>query len=90
MTWFPWLVSGLALVGVWLNIRKRPSCFAIWAFTNAAWTLIDLDHGLPAQAALQFVYFGLSVYGLREWTKRTAASKEGQTMEACDGTKDSI
>ena len=46
MTWFHWLIAILALVGVVVNIRKHPACFAIWAVTNLSWTFIDLDHGL--------------------------------------------
>ncbi len=70
MTLFHWLIALLALAGVVLNIKKHPVCFAIWAVTNIAWTFIDLEHGLPSQAALQFVYFLLSVYGLYEWTRK--------------------
>ena len=88
MTWFHWLIAVLALVGVIVNIRKHPACFAIWAVTNLSWTFIDLDHGLPSQAALQFVYFCLSLYGLYEWTRKNGG--EEKHPEAVNhGTEDS-
>lgn len=64
-----WMTAALALVGVWLNIHGRRACFAIWCVTNAVWALIDLRHGIYAQAALQGVYFLLSVYGLVKWSR---------------------
>jgi nicotinamide riboside transporter PnuC len=76
MSFFHWLISGFALVGVFLNIRKHPSCFAIWAFTNAAWMIVDADHGLIAQAVLQGVYLCLSIYGLIEWSTNPTKKKE--------------
>ncbi len=62
-----WLTAGAALFGVWLNIHHRRACFAIWAVTNAIWAIVDFRHGLPAQGALQAVYFALSLYGLWRW-----------------------
>ena len=64
-----WLTAVAALIGVVLNIHKMRACFAIWAVTNATWTVVDYRHGIYAQAALQFVYFLLSIYGLCRWTK---------------------
>lgn len=64
-----WLLTTASLVGVWLNIKKRRSCFAIWAVTNGAWAAVDYHHGLYAQSALFGVYFLLAVWGLIEWGK---------------------
>jgi len=65
-----WLVSIASLVGVWLNIRRRVACFYIWTATNAVWMVVDASHGIWPQAALQGVYFGLAVYGIRAWSGR--------------------
>ena len=64
-----WTTALAALLGVWLNIHGHRVCFAIWCVTNAVWALIDLRHGIYAQAALQFVYFLLSIYGLAKWSR---------------------
>lgn len=66
-----WSTAVLALVGVWLNIHGRRACFAIWTVTNATWAAVDFLHGIYAQAALQCVYFLLSVYGFVKWTNGT-------------------
>ena len=67
MTALTWVLSVLSLAGVVLNIRKRRESFAIWTATNAAWAVIDLHAGLPAQAALMASYCGLSIWGLVAW-----------------------
>jgi hypothetical protein len=64
---FKWATAVLSLVGVVLNIHRKRACFLVWAFTNSAWTAIDVYHGVWAQAALQAVYVGLAIYGLRKW-----------------------
>lgn len=64
-----WPLVALSIVGVVLNIRRRKECFIVWAFTNATWAAVDFGYGLYSQATLQLVYFGLALYGLREWMK---------------------
>ena len=66
---FFWVTAIAALIGVVLNIHGHRACFAIWCLTIAVWALIDLRHGIYAQAAPQFVYFVLSVYGLVRWSR---------------------
>ena len=65
-----WLVSAAALLAVWLNIHRHVACFYIWAGTNATWAVVDYAHGIHAQATLQVVYFALSLWGIRSWTRR--------------------
>ena len=67
---FYWIVSVAALIGVWLNIKKNVACFWIWAFTNAAWLVVDVKHGIYPQAALMAVYLVLSIYGIYKWRGR--------------------
>jgi hypothetical protein len=63
-----WIVSAIALIGVWLNIRKDNRCFILWAFTNGYWCIYDYTLGAIAQSALFLVYFILALYGLWVWT----------------------
>ncbi len=65
-----WLVSLAALVGVVLNIHRQVAAFWIWSVTNAVWAFADWSVGLHAQAALQAVYFVLSLYGIWKWSDR--------------------
>jgi len=71
-----WLVSVAALVGVWLNIRKKPICFPIWAVTNALWFVADWSAGLHAQAALMAVYCALAIYGAWAWRKEASRGRQ--------------
>ncbi len=64
-----WLIAAMSLVGVVLNIKHDQRCFVIWFFTNASWAVIDLFHGVYAQAFLQSVYCCLSVWGWWSWRK---------------------
>lgn len=64
-------VAALAsLLGTWLNVKKRRSCFYVWGVTNLAWVGIDAYAGVWPQAALHACYAGLAVYGLREWRRK--------------------
>jgi nicotinamide riboside transporter PnuC len=67
MTLLLWITAAASLVAVWINIQRHVACFWIWAVTNAVWTFADATHGLLPQAALQLVYFGLSIYGIAKW-----------------------
>ena len=68
-----WIVTLASLIGVVANIHKRHWCFYVWAVTNATWAIYDYLLGAYAQAALQGVYFGLSIWGIAKW-KATKSS----------------
>jgi nicotinamide riboside transporter PnuC len=72
-----WLMAVISLVGVVLNIHGYRVCFVLWAISNATWAVADYRHGLPQQAALQAVYFLLSLYGIWKWSR-----PRGQTGSA--------
>jgi len=74
---FYWLISLAALVGVLLNIRKHVASFWIWSVTNATWACVDYAHGIYPQAALQAVYFALSIYGILRWTRPREGREHG-------------
>lgn len=62
-----WVLAGLSLMGVWLNIKKKRLCFIVWSLTNIVWCIIDFKAGLPAQGCLFGVYFVLAVTGWFQW-----------------------
>lgn len=66
---FTYILTGLALIGVVLNIKKKIACFYIWLFTNASWAVVDFYKDIPAQGFLFVIYTGLAVYGIVEWKK---------------------
>ncbi len=64
-----WVLAVLSLAGVILNVRKDKRCFYLWGVANVGWVLINLRAGIPAQAALFLIYFGLSVWGFFDWRR---------------------
>ena len=81
-----WLTSLAALIGIWLNIRGHVACFWIWAVTNLIWAIADLQHGLPQQAVLQGIYFGMSIYGIWCWSSRSRAGNRIPSRSAGGST----
>lgn len=65
-----WLLNLGALIGVILNIRHHRACFYLWFITNAGWCIVDYHKGIYAQAALFFVYWLLSIWGIFAWRSR--------------------
>jgi len=62
-----WLVTAAAIVGAWLNVKKRRSGFAVWMLTNLLNAGYCLWIGQPAQALLFGVFLGLAVWGWISW-----------------------
>jgi len=62
-----WALTGLSLLGVVLNIKKKRICFVVWIVTNLAWCVVDFRAGLPAQGCLFGVYCILAVWGWFKW-----------------------
>lgn len=64
-----WILTGLSIAGVVLNVRHDRRGFLLWMITNAAWAVVDFSHGLYAQAFLFVVYFFLALWGWLAWEK---------------------
>lgn len=62
-----WIITGLSIAGVVLNIYCRRECFLIWTVTNGAWMVYDWSIGAKAQATLFAVYLVLAIWGLLKW-----------------------
>jgi len=80
-----WIIFTLAIVGVILNIRKHWSCFAVWMFTNGFWAVHNFLLGEYAQAILFGIYFGLSIFGLVTWVRKSPAKKAQDIVEPYGG-----
>lgn len=63
----PWIITGLSLIGVVLNIKKYRAGFMVWTVTNSYWAVYDFSIGAYAQSALFTVYLVLALWGLWEW-----------------------
>lgn len=65
---FSWILALVAIIGVVLNIKKKPSGFIFYTISNVGWVYINLKHEIYAQAFLFLVFTGLSIYGWYDWT----------------------
>lgn len=68
-TLITWLLTILSIIGAILNIKKRRSSFAVYTVANIGWIIVDVYHGIYAQAALFVVFTFLSAWGWIEWGK---------------------
>jgi len=64
-----WIIAGIALVGVVLNIQKKRICFLFWTVSNAYWMVYDYFGGDYAQSCLFGVYLSLAIWGWFKWKK---------------------
>ena len=66
-TLITWLLTMLSILGAVLNIKKKRSGFAVYTLANLGWIIVDIYHGIYAQAALFVVFTALSIWGWIEW-----------------------
>ena len=71
-----WVLTILSVTGVVLNIKKNRLCFVVWLVANAGWIVVNLRHGIYAQAGLFVVYSVLSAWGWVVWG-RQARNRSG-------------
>lgn len=64
---FSWILALIAIIGVILNIQKKPSGFIFYTISNIGWVLVNMHHKLYAQVFLFAVFTGLSLYGWYSW-----------------------
>ncbi len=63
-----WVLAIIAIIGVTLNIQKKPSGFIFYTISNIGWVVVNLQYEIYAQAILFMVFTVLSIYGWISWT----------------------
>jgi len=63
-----WLIAGVSLTGVILNIKLNRWGFACWIIGNGFWTWFSYKQKQYALAVQFTVYFVLAVYGFWVWS----------------------
>jgi hypothetical protein len=64
-----WIITGLALIGVVLNIKKDKKCFYIWSATNALFAFETFVYGAWNMTILFSIYFILAIVGIMQWSE---------------------
>ncbi len=62
-----WTATAVALMGVWMNNRRRRACFVLWMVSNALTLGIHAAAGMWPLAARDGAFFLLAIHGWRLW-----------------------
>ncbi len=65
-----WVITGISILGVILNVYKNRWGFFFWMISNAGWVVVDYIKGIPEQSVLFCVYFLTSLWGWVAWSKQ--------------------
>ena len=63
----PWLFALFSVIGVILNIQKKPSGFVFYTIANIGLVWVNIYHEIYAQAVLFTIFTVLSIYGWWSW-----------------------
>ena len=69
MSSLSWIAFGFSVTGVWLNARKRRSCWVVWSVGTALWLVYAARTGQRPLCLMQAVFLLANGYGWREWRK---------------------
>jgi len=67
---FGWSATAVALVGGWMNNRRRRACFAMWLVSNAITFGIHSAAGMWSLAARDGAFFVMAIHGWWLWRDR--------------------
>jgi len=62
-----WILSGLSVAGVILNVYQIKFCFWIWLFSNGCWIIYTYRKRTYPLVALFATYFILAIWGIIQW-----------------------
>ena len=65
-----WIITGIAILGTFLNARQNINGFVCWIISDTYLMLLNIDIGQYAQAALFFIFLLLAIYGVFQWGKK--------------------
>ena len=66
-----WIITGIAVIGVILNVQKKRVCFLFWIVSNAYLMVYDYIGQDYAESCLFAVYLILAIWGWVEWGSLT-------------------
>jgi nicotinamide mononucleotide transporter len=71
-----WIGAGLGLAGVLLGIRQHVWTWWFFAASSLIYLWLYWAVGLYGQVLLMTVFIGLSLWGLKDWSAKTAGSND--------------
>lgn len=85
-----WVVTGIALIGVILNIEHDQRCFWIWSFTNAAFALRTYLLGAYEMTFLFCIYWVLAIIGIYRWKTNPAHASLNEEIKRLQTENDHL
>ncbi len=79
VTWLEIVAFVLALLMVWANLRVKPVAWPLAIVSSVLYSLLFADSRLYGEAALQFVFVALALWGWWQWLRGHAA--DGQRLQ---------
>ena len=65
-----YILTGLCLIGTFLNCKQIKYCFVIWFFANIGWLLYDFNTVQYYRCVLDIVQTITAVWGYKVWSKK--------------------
>lgn len=67
-----WIATLIALLGVWLNNRRRRACFALFLISNAITFALHAAAGMWPLGARDAAFFLMAIHGWRLWAAQSS------------------
>ena len=64
-----WILAVLSLSGNIFNVKRKVTCFYIWAIGEIFWFILDVNSGTYGRAFLDLVQFIMAIWGIIEWKR---------------------
>jgi nicotinamide riboside transporter PnuC len=77
-----WSATVLSLVGFWLCIQHRPSCFLVFLVADVGWFISAWAHDYASLLFQQTIYILLNIVGYRMWQREERLRKELERLES--------
>jgi nicotinamide riboside transporter PnuC len=75
----------VALAGVWLNNKRRRSCFLLWLLSNSLALAVHLGTGIWPMAVRDVAFLALAMHGWRSWSRAAAdGDEDSKAMKTTD------
>jgi nicotinamide riboside transporter PnuC len=81
---FGWSATAVALVGGWMNNRRRRACFAMWLVSNAITFGIHSAAGMWSLAARDGAFFVMAIHGWWLWRSPNAREEAHEPAQSAD------
>jgi nicotinamide riboside transporter PnuC len=81
---FGWSATAVALMGVWMNNKRRRACFALWLVSNAMTFVIHAVMGMWPLAARDGAFFVMAIHGWWLWRSPNVREEAHESAQSAD------